>query len=124
MSERRYINQRTGEVVDNVEPRPFTDILRELGDGTTLSELSEGFWDLIQRVQDTAKAGKLTLTIHVAFNGKGQLETKDEVSLKLPEYNRPATRFFIDNQGNATRRDPAQPELPSITAINQRKEIS
>ena len=85
----------------------------------------EGFWDLVQRVQDTAKAGKLTLTIHVAFNGKGQLEAKDEVSLKLPEYNRPTTRFFLDNQGNATRRDPNQPELPEIASMkNKLKGIS
>lgn len=125
MSERRYINQRTGEVVDDVEPRPFDQILKELGDGATLSELSEGFWDLVQRVQDTAKAGRITLTIHVAFNGKGQLETKDEVSLKLPEYNRPTTRFFLDNQGNATRRDPNQPELPEIASMkNKLKGIS
>lgn len=36
----------------------------------------------------------------------GWLEIKDEVSLKLPEYNRPTTAFFIDREGNPSRRDP------------------
>ena len=32
-----------------------------------MSELSEAMWDLVQRVQDTAKAGHLTLTVAVGF---------------------------------------------------------
>jgi len=61
MTERIYTNTRTGEVVENVEPRPFDQVLRELGEGATLSELSEAFYDVIQRVQDTSKAGSVTL---------------------------------------------------------------
>lgn len=61
MTERRYTNPRTGEVVDDPEIRPFSDFIRELGEGTTQRELSEGLWDLLQRVQDTGKAGLLTL---------------------------------------------------------------
>ena len=57
----RYTNPRTGEVVDDPDVRPFDEVLRELGEGMTLSELSEAFWDLIQRVQGTGKAGLLTL---------------------------------------------------------------
>ena len=66
MTDRRYTNPRTGEVIDDPEVRPFDQVLRELGEGSTLSELSEAMWDVVQRVQDTAKAGSLTLTIHVA----------------------------------------------------------
>ena len=86
--------------------------------------MSEGLWDLIQRVQDTAKAGRLTLTLHVGFDGQGRLVTKDEVHLKLPEYSRPETRFFIDQSGNASRRDPNQPQLPSLEDHRTRKEHS
>ena len=114
MQERRYTNPRTGEVVDDPEIRPFDQILRELGEGSTLSELSEAMWDLVQRVQDTGKAGSISLTLHVGFDGNGRVSTKDEVKLKLPEFNRPATAFFVDKHGNASRRDPNQPELPNI----------
>uniref|UniRef100_A0AAU8B0N4 Uncharacterized protein n=1 Tax=Dulem virus 32 TaxID=3145750 RepID=A0AAU8B0N4_9CAUD len=126
-SDRRYINQRTGEVVDNIDVRPFREILAELGEGSTEQELSEAMWDLLQRVQDTGKQGTVTLAITVAPNGAGRIEVKDEVKLKLPEYARPATAFYLDKQGNATRRNPDQPEIPGVTHIatqhSSRKEI-
>lgn len=77
-------------------------------------------WDLIDRVQETAKAGTLRLTIAVAFDGQGRLIVKDEVAVKLPEFSRPQTRFYVGKGGNATRRDPNQPELPSIADINRK----
>ena len=56
----------------------------------------------------------MTLHLAVAFDGQGRLVVKDEVKVKLPEYSRPETRFFVDKQGNASRRDPNQPVLPSL----------
>ncbi len=108
-----YTNHGTGEVVET-EPRPFDQILRELGEGSTLSELSEAMFDVIQRVQETSKAGQVSLTLHVGFDGQGRLVVKDEIKKKLPEFNRPETRFFVDKTGNASRRDPNQPVLPSL----------
>ena len=105
---------RTGEVIDNPEIRPFDQTLRDLSEGATNSELSEALWDLVQRVQDTGKAGSLTLTLAVGFDGNGRVQIKDEVKTKLPEFNRPTTAFFIDRDGNPSRRDPNQPLLPSL----------
>lgn len=109
MTDRRFTDPRTGEVIDDPTIRPFDQLLRELGEGSTLSELSDAMWDLVQRVQDTAKAGSLTLTLNVGFDGSGRLVVKDTVKTKLPEYSRPETRFFVDKHGNASRRDPSQP---------------
>lgn len=114
MTDRRYTDPRTGEVFDDPEIRPFDEVLRELGEGSTLSELSEALWDVIQRVQETAKAGSLTLHLAVGFDGQGRLVVKDEVKTKLPEFSRPETRFFVGQHGNASRRDPNQPLLPSL----------
>ena len=113
-TERRYVNPKTGEVIDDPEIRPFNQILAELGEGSTVVELSQAMWDLLQRVQDTGKAGSVSLTINVALNGVGRVEVKDEVKVRLPEYARPATSFFIDNTGNASRRDPNQPVIPGF----------
>ena len=118
-SERRYMNPKTGEVIDNPIIRPFKDVLIELGEGSTHSELSDAFWELLQRVQDTGKAGSLTLQIAISPNGAGRIDVKDEVKLKLPEFNRPQTVFFVDNSGNASRRDPNQPEIPGVTIIRK-----
>lgn len=123
MSDRTYTNPRTGEVIE-ATPRPFTDVLAELGEGSTLSELSEAFYDVIQRVQETAKAGSVTLHLAIGFDGQGRLVVKDEVKQKLPEFSRPETRFFIDQAGNASRRDPNQPTIPGVTDISNKREAN
>ena len=122
MTDRIFTNRDTGEVVENPEIRPFSAILRELGEGATESQLADDFWDLLQRVQDTGKAGTLTLTIKVQGDGRGRVKIIDEVKLRLPEYNRPMTSFFIDKNGNASRRDPNQPALPDLDEHRNRKE--
>lgn len=121
-SERTHVDPRTGEITENVAIRPFRDILSELGEGATESELAEAMWDLVQRVQDTGKAGSLTLTIRVEANGQGRVEVKDEVKLRLPEFARPTTAFFIAKAGNLSRRNPQQPEIPGVTHIETKKE--
>lgn len=123
MTDRHFTDPRTGEVVVP-EIRPFDKVLAELGEGRTLSELSDAFWDVIQRVQETAKGGSLTLTIAVGFDGQGRLVVKDEVKTKLPEFSRPETRFFVDKMGNASRRDPNQPVLPSLEDARQKREAN
>lgn len=124
MTDRRYTNPRTGEVVDDPTIRPFDQVLRELSEGATNSELSEALWDLVQRVQDTGKAGALTLTLAVGFDGYGRVQIKDEVKTKLPEFNRPTTAFFVDSTGNPSRRDPNQPLLPNLDDRRQIKEVN
>lgn len=124
MSDRIYTDPRTGEVINSPEIRPFHEIVRELGEGTTNSELSEALWDLIQRVQDTGKAGTVTLKLGVAFDGNGRIQIKDSVLLNLPEYNRAPTSFFVGKHGNASRRDPNQPALPSLDAHRANKEAN
>ncbi|OYO16609.1 hypothetical protein CGZ93_17770 [Enemella dayhoffiae] len=114
MAERRYINPRTGEVNDDPAIRPFDQVLRDLSEGATNRELSDRFWDLLQAVQETAKAGSLTFTLSIGFDGVGRIEIKDEIKTKIPEHNRQTTAFFIDQSGNATRRDPNQPEIPGV----------
>ena len=121
---RQYTNGRTGEIIDDVEIRPFSDVLKELGEGSTESELSEAFWDLIQRVVETTKAGTLTLTISVGLDGRDRLTVKDEVKLRLPEFSRPVTSFFMDKAGNASRRDPNQPEIPGVSDLEARRKAS
>lgn len=121
MTDRTYTNPTTGEVTPDPPIRPFSDVLNEIGEGATASELSEAFWDLLQRVQDTGRAGTLQLTIAVGPDGRGRISVKDQIKLKLPEYNRPETAFFLDKHGNASRRDPNQPEIPGVTHLNRKE---
>lgn len=100
----------TGPVV-----RPFAEFLLQQGYGGTHDELTYGLHDLIAAVKDHGKAGTLTLKISVAPVGKGderQVMVTDAVTLKAPEGKRPTSIFFVDSDGNLTRKDPRQPELP------------
>ena len=98
MSDLTYTDPRTGEVINDPEVRPFREVLAELGEGATESELSEALWLVIQRVQETAKAGSLTLHLAVGFDGQGRLVVKDEVKTRLPEFSRPeVAQILIDS---------------------------
>jgi hypothetical protein len=100
----------TGPIV-----RPFTEFLLQQAYGGTHDELTYGLHDLIAAVKDHGKAGSLTLTISVAPVGAGaerQVMVTDRVALKAPTGKRPTSMFFVDDDGNLTRKDPRQPELP------------
>ena len=113
------INPATGEIVDDVVPRPFHETLTELAGGDTDHELAFALRRLVDAVQDTGKGGRLTLTLEVAFDGAGRIVIKDSVTEKLPEHTRPTTSFFVDKHGDPSRRDPNQPEIPGVTQLRK-----
>jgi hypothetical protein len=99
---------------DDTHARPFAAFLREQAGGKTHDELSDALRDLVARVQDTGKKGSLSLTVNVEPL-KGDTDTlviKDEIKLKLPEHDRKASLFFVNDDGNLTRDNPNQPQLP------------
>lgn len=101
--------------------RPFADWFREQAKGTTHEEMGDALHDLIQRVRDTGKAGSLHLTISVKLlekaNPDGALLIADEIKLKLPEHDRPASIFYTDEHGNPVRNDPQQLTFESLREV-------
>ena len=114
MTERRFIDPTTGLVVDDPQIRPAADVLRDLAKGKTHDELSEAIWDLRQRVAETGKAGSVTLTISMKplKENPDMIVVEDEIRLKLPEFPRQPSVFYADRQGNLSRQNPMQDELP------------
>ena len=94
----------------------FAAVLLSLDDGATHSELTESLRDLVARVRDTGKTGTLTLTITVAPRAgtRNQIDVKDEIKLKLPEFARAASIFFVTEENEVSRQDPNQPPLEGI----------
>jgi hypothetical protein len=100
--------------------RPFADWLRDQARGATHDELSEGLRDLVAKVKDTGKKGTLTLTISVEQlkNADGNaLVVKDEIRLKLPEFDRQASLFYADENNNLVRDDPRQLAFESLREV-------
>lgn len=92
----------------------FLDTVRQLRNGKTQTELSEGVNELVQACRDTGKTGELVLKIKINPDkgGNGQYFLSDEVTIKKPKYERSKTLMFGTPEGNLQRTDPNQHELP------------
>lgn len=94
--------------------RPFAAFLHDQRGGVLHSELSEALAEISQAVMEHNKGGKLTLEITVKPAGTAEhtLFVGDKITSKIPEADKPTSMFFADEQGNLSRRDPRQAELP------------
>lgn len=95
------------------EPNPFNQVLLDIRQGSLHAELSERLQELVAAVAEHEKAGSLVLTIKVSPAGRKtqQYEIADDLAVKLPKPERGSSLFFALD-GNLSRSDPRQPELP------------
>lgn len=93
--------------------RPVTDILREYRNGRAVDLASTRLAELIQAVDQTNKAGELTIKIKVKpeKGGGSQKTLAIEVKHKIPEIDLPDAVFFSDGDGSLHRTDPDQSEM-------------
>lgn len=96
----------------NIQGKPITDLIGEIGNGRLLRELTEETYNIVAAVMETRKAGGLTLKISFAPTGKGTVEIDAKFDVKLPERDRPSTTFFVNRVFSLVRNDPSQPSLP------------
>ena len=118
----REVDQETGEILPPHEGptiRPFLSFLQEYQRGELHDELSTALNELVTAVQGVGKKGSLTLQIEVQLAGKrrNQVFVKADVKSKLPEADREESIFFVDRDGNLTRQDPEQLELPNLRQV-------
>lgn len=100
---------------DDTVVRPFADFLREQSKGALHEELSVGLHDLVEAVTATGRAGSITLTLKIKPATKGNTDSllvAENVTVKAPTPDRGESIFFVDDNGNLSRRNPSQPELP------------
>lgn len=107
--------------------RPFLDTLRELRGGQTLDELAVKLHEAVAAVQEHGKAAELKLILTIKpFSTRGLAEApilvEDEIALKLPKGEREFTVFFATPEGNLSRHQQRQPDLPGVTvAVDNQK---
>lgn len=97
--------------------RPFTDVLRDMRFGETLDELSEEFNKLVAAVDNTGKAGSLTLTIKLKPSTAGAIEVLDDIKAKAPQLSKGSSLFFPTVECNLVRNDPRQAEIPGLKEV-------
>ena len=103
--------------------RPFIDTLRDIEAGGLLNELSETQHSLIDAIRLTGKGGELTIKLAYKPDGSGQMTIKADVKAKEPALSRGTSLFFLTPEGNLTRRDPRQQDLPLRTVNDDKPEV-
>lgn len=95
------------------ERKPFAAFVQEQRNGGLHGELSDALAELVGAVLEHEKSGTLILTVKVESSKDGStVIVTDKVALKVPEGNRGAAIYFVDADGNLSRRDPRQLEMP------------
>jgi hypothetical protein len=90
--------------------RPITDTLRLLQGGTFLDQCSEKLAEIVRGVDETGKAGKLTITLDVKKAG-GAVSVLAKVTDKTPEEAPDADLFWPTVEGNLSVQNPNQRNL-------------
>lgn len=108
------VDDESGEIMEGRHIRPFLEWMAEQRGGQLASEMSNALNELVDAVNMFHKSGTLTLTIKIkpAHSGEGMVFVIDDVVNKPPEAERPQIIYFIDEDKNLSRANPAQPELP------------
>ena len=97
---------------------PFSQVLSYLADGAAERNCAERLQEVVAAVLRTGKKGAVNLTITVSPPKRGTNLTIDaDVTAKVPVLPPASTFMWGDDDGNLLRRDPAQPDLPGMTAI-------
>lgn len=92
--------------------RPFMDTFREIESGALLDELTEAQHSLVDAVRLTGKGGELNIKLAYKPDGAGQIVIKADVKAKEPVLSRGTSLLFLTPEGNLSRRDPRQQEMP------------
>lgn len=103
----------------NVAPKSFIQLLALIGDGELEAVLSSELYDLARELREQAtnmhveRKGSITVTFKFEVDKSAQTMTADyEVKTKEPQPPRQGGLFFFDKQGNWSRNNPRQQDLP------------
>lgn len=95
---------------ENRALRPFAEVLLEMRRGTLHDELTERLATVVEGVQTTGKAGKLSLTLTIKPGpARGSIVIADDLKDTTPQDK--DTQLFFARDGYVSLRHPDQPPL-------------
>lgn len=99
--------------------KPITDTMRHIGNGFFISSASDKFQELVKKVNETGKAGKIDLTINVKKLVKnGAMQITGKVKATMPAEEPMETVLFATEEGALTPDNPHQQKL-NLTVIDE-----
>lgn len=103
--------------------RPITDALRHLGAGCLIDDASDAMASLVQAVDQTGKAGSLTIKISLRKATAGALAVTGAVTVKKPAEPPIESLMFPTPEGNLLTEDPRQNKLDLKPVAVEAKEL-
>lgn len=103
--------------------RPITDTLRHLEAGCLVDEASEKLSELVKAVDQTGKAGSITIKLSLRKATAGALAVTGAVTLKKPAEQPVEALLFATPEGNLLTEDPRQNKLDLKPVAVESKEL-
>lgn len=98
--------------------KPITDTMHHIGNGFFISSASDKLSELVQKVNETGKAGKIDLTINVKKLVKnGAMQITGKVKATMPADEPMETILFATEDGGLSPDNPHQQKL-NLTVID------
>lgn len=94
------------------EALSFARFVDTIDDGQLGDEIMERLRDVVSRVRDTGRKGKVKLSLDVSMAGAKQIEIQPTIKSKEPKTQHGQRLFYSDGEGHLYRRDPDQMDLP------------
>lgn len=92
--------------------RPITDTMHHIGGGFFISTASDKMAELVQKVNESGKSGKIELTISVKKQTKsGAMHITGKVKATMPAEEPMETLLFATEDGSLTPNNPYQHSL-------------
>lgn len=99
--------------------KPITDTMHHIGNGFFISSASDKMAELVQRVNESGKTGKIDLTITVKKSTKsGAMHITGKIKATMPADEPMETLLFATEDGALTPHNPYQQNL-NLTVIEE-----
>ena len=111
----------TKKVVDESEAtvKPFAVWLHEQADGITEAEWADALHQTIEAAATFHKPAIMTVQIKLTpVASGGAVEVVADVKLKLPTAPVESSLFYVDKDGNLSRRDPRQQSFETLRDVS------
>jgi hypothetical protein len=102
-------------------PKPITETLRLLDGGVFLDACADKLAEAVKAVEETGKAGKVTIVIDLKRTG-GAIAVTGKVTNKAPEAAPDSTLLWATVEGNLVADNPAQRKL-EFREVTKKTEI-
>lgn len=97
------------------EDRMFEAVLAEVQKGRISQSLASKLREVVKAVQATGQKGSISLTLKIQPAGGMTVKVLPEVKTTVPEGEQETSIFFVTDEGDLSRSDPRQPQLPGTT---------